>query len=148
MFADYQEKQFIMKVIADALALDPSPRVRLTAVFIGTDFPVRLKEGSADSLAIQAVNICLEDGYTNDPTWLYMLLSSFSALDKRIGEIMERIPNYKTVKADPLTQVILNNEIPFVNRSGFRNHILRLAEQQANTKPILVVTGEGKTGKR
>jgi hypothetical protein len=147
MFADYSEKQFVISQITRALVLEEYPRQKLISPFIGSNFPMKLGQGTAATLAIQAVNICVEDAYNNDPTWLYLLLNNFAVFDARIKEIIERIPNYKSVAVDPLDEVVLNNEIPFVNRRDFRNHIVRLASSQANNKPILVITGECKTGK-
>ena len=48
---------------------------------------------------------------------------------------------------DPVHVTVLDNGTPFVNRKPLRAHLSRLATPAANLKPILVVTGDSKSGK-
>jgi hypothetical protein len=149
MFSE-NDKGYIIEVLAKRLALEDLPRGTIANAFSGTTLAVDLttKEG-VSRIVMDAVRLCILDGWNNDPTWMQRLLDLFSLrdIDAKVDEIWERSKHKPPPAPDPYSQTVLNNVTPFVNRSLLRNHMQRLAAPVSNTQPILVVIGGDKTGK-
>jgi len=143
------DKDYVIEVLTGRLTLEEKPRATLAAHFIGTTFAEDLAQGKARELAMDAVRLCIIDGWNHTPTWMEQLLNVYALTiaDARIAAIWERSRQQPPPAADPLNQTVLNNSIPFVNRKILRAHLKRLASPGANLQPILVLNGESCCGK-
>ncbi|ACU61022.1 CheW domain-containing protein [Chitinophaga pinensis] len=149
MFSE-NDKMYIIDALVTQLATEGSPRAAIAGPFGGTTLATDLTtEGSVLRIAMDAVRLCILDGFNNNPTWMERLLNIFqlTTLNAKVKEIWEyaRIPPPPT--ANPYILTVLNNTIPFVNRTILRNHLDRLSQPMSNAQPILVVNGGDKSGK-
>jgi hypothetical protein len=144
-----QDKDFIIEKILERLTLEQSPRMFLASHFINTSLPQELAEGNAMVVLMDAMRICIADGWNHDPLWMEILLDMYQlrVANAKINEIWEKAKHKPPTAADPLTFTIINNQTPFVNRKGLRTELTTLATEQARIRPILVVTGIQKSGK-
>jgi hypothetical protein len=148
MFSE-ADKDYVIEVLTSRLALEGSPRSTLVAYFMNTTFAEDLVQGKARELAMDAVRLCIIDGWNHKPTWMERLLDVYAltVADAKVAEIWERSKHQPPPAADPLNQTVLNNSIPFVNRKTLRSHLKRLATPGANLQPILVLNGSSCCGK-
>ena len=149
MFSE-NDKMYIIDALATQLGTEGSPRAAIAGPFAGTTLAINLTtEGSVFGIAMDAVRLCMLDGFNNNPTWMERLLSIYqlTTLNSKVKEIWEyaRIP--PPPAPNPYILTVLNNTIPFVNRTLLRNHLDRLSQPMANAQPILVVNGEVRSGK-
>lgn len=149
MFSEI-DKMYIIDALATRLGTEGSPRAAIAGPFGGTTLATDLiTEGSVYRIAMDAVRLCILDGFNNTPTWMEKLLNLYQliTLDAKVKEIWEYAKVPPPPADNPYKQTVLNNTIPFVNRTVLRNHLDRLSQPMANTQPILVVNGGDKSGK-
>ncbi|OQP40038.1 hypothetical protein A4H97_17630 [Niastella yeongjuensis] len=143
-----QDKDFIVEKILERLALEPSPRAFIASQFIGTNLPNELTEGNAMVVLMDAMRLCIADGWGHNPIWMEVLLDMYQLrLTPKVNEIWERAKHPPPPEDDPLASTIINNQTPFVNRKSLRSELDTLVTDTAKLKPILVVTGTQKSGK-
>lgn len=144
-----QDKQYIIEKLLRGLATSSYPRETLTASFVDTDLPLILKEGNIQEMILDAVRICIDDGWNHDPMWMQLLLETFQLplIDGKINQIWEKARHRPPPAPDPLSSTILFNGTPFLNRQKLRTQLNRLESVAGNAQPILVVNGGEKTGK-
>ncbi|KAA2238778.1 hypothetical protein F0L74_21420 [Chitinophaga agrisoli] len=147
MFKDETEKQYVIDLLVRFIGPSGQPRSALTAGFVGTAFPGLLGEGAPGVLIVQAVHLCMNDGWRSNPTWLSILLSPYRDVDPNVAAILQRISIPPPPLANPLDSTILMDGAPFVNRRSLRTHLKKFSTAATNTRPILVVNGEYRSGK-
>ena len=69
------EKDYVVEVLSNHVAPLQSPRETVAAPFIGTPLPQLLRQGLPREIVIDAVRLCLENGWTHQPPWLVLLLN-------------------------------------------------------------------------
>ncbi|WP_217602377.1 hypothetical protein [Chitinophaga sp. GbtcB8] len=143
------DKDYVIEVLTSRLILEEKPRTALVLSFMNTTFAEDLVQGKAREIAMDAVRLCINDGWGHMPTWMERLLKIYelTIVDAKIAEIWERSRHQPPPVADPLDQTVLNNSTPFVNRRLLRSHLQRLSTAGANLQPILVVNGDTQCGK-
>jgi hypothetical protein len=141
------DKVYVIEKLIFWIAPLQDPRATLTAPFIGTTLPQNLGQGLPNQLVIEAVQLCLVDGWNHDPPWLWWLLFPLQGTDAKIAEIMTRVRNPPPPASDPLNTTILSAGAPFVNRTELRGQLSRLATPAAKAQPIFVINGLAKSGK-
>ena len=143
------EKDYVVEVLSKRVAPLQSPREAVTAPFIGTLLPERLRQGLPREVVADAVRLCLEDGWSHEPPWLILLLEFHfpATLDEKLDAIRERLRIPPPLSLSPLDATILGDGTPFVNRHDLRNQLRRLATPASSMKPILVVVGDPQSGK-
>lgn len=139
----------MVEILTTELAVRGRPRQDLVASFYNTGFAEELTEGNPRILAIDTIRLCMKDGWNHNPTWLELIIQTFSlmTLDTKVAEIWERSKHKPAAALNPLNNFILVNGSPFVNRVAFRSKVNRLSNSAANTQPILVVSGKAQSGK-
>lgn len=145
-----EDKNYMVEILATQLGANGTPRQNLVAPFYNTDFAKDLIEGGTPRfLAIDAISLCMKDAWNHDPTWLKIIIQTFSLtiLDSKVSQILERSKHKPAAALNPLDNYVLLNGSPFVNRITFRSKINRLNNSAANTQPILVVSGNAQSGK-
>ena len=149
MFSSEADKDYVIQQLLTWVAGVEKPRETLTAPFFGTPFANDLTSGTPNEVILDAVRICLNDRWQNNPPWMVRLIRFLptATVDTKLIEIIQRISVPPPPSADPLESTILNTGTPFVDRRELRLQLRRLATTAANAQPILVVSGEPKTGK-
>lgn len=121
------DKQYLIDFLSSFIAHGGTPRATLTAPFIGdSNFPELLNGDNPRDLTIQAVNLCLKNGWKNDPPWLLTLLQIIpDGLDSKIEEIRQKIKRAKT-----------SPEIEIINEKDSQGKILTLTKLIENEKGV------------
>src|SRR5574338_378961 len=149
MFSRDEDKDYVVQELIKWISPLDRPRETLTAPFFNTSFTIDLRDGNITELVLDAVRLCLVDGWNHDPPWLVLLIHLLPTanLDAKLIEIRQTVSVKPPAVADPLDATILNTGSPFVDRRELRHQLRRLATAAADAQPILVVSGEAKTGK-
>lgn len=148
MFSE-TDKDYITEALINEVAALEKPRETLCSAFLGTSFPQQLPQAPPNALVMEAMRLCIVDGWDHTPMWMQLLLDTFQlrAQNARIARIWERSRLQPPPAANPLDATVLNNGTPFVNRHSLRTQLNFLITTAAAAKPILVVNGGEKCGK-
>ena len=101
----------------------------------------------ANLAAARVLEACMADGWTRQPPSILRFLSLLP-LDECIDKIRMRLgtPPAPAPGPDPDLDFLLSTKMPFVDRSRLRAKIKTLTNPSA-AKPILIVTGDTRSGK-
>ena len=150
---DLPERELVFELLVAQVGPNDAPRAALAVPFIGTTFPAQLRQGNPRELVLDALRLCIANGWNGSPPdspWLVRLITAFGLqiLDPRIQPILDRLENPPLPPlVDPRDLRLLNNSTPFVNRAPLRLKLRDLESQAARAKPILVLNGPTKIGK-
>lgn len=149
MFSREEDKDYLIQELIIWLGGVEKPREALTTPFFNTTFPAELRIGSVTEMIMDAVRLCVIDAWQHDPPWLVSLMRLLPTAntDAKLIEIRQRVSVKPPPAPDPLESTILYTGTPFVDRRELRLQLRRLATTAANAQPILVVSGEAKSGK-
>jgi len=149
MFSSEEDKDYVTQQLITWIGGVEKPRETLTAPFFGTTFPTELRMGNVTEMIIDAVRLCVIDGWQHDPPWLVSLIRLLPTAndDTKLIEIRQHVSVKPPPAPDPLESTILYTGTPFVDRRELRLQLRRLATIAANAQPILVVSGDTKSGK-
>lgn len=140
------ERHLVTAGLLRVVALATSPRQTLVVALHET-LQERLGEGEPRVLVERAVDLCLEDGYRQDPPALVHLLQTLLvALDPEVERIASRLREPPPELDDPFDAVVLVSKLPFLDRQSTRA-ALRQFLQRTPLQPVVVVNGpaHGKT---
>jgi hypothetical protein len=142
------DREYLIERLTKWLAPFEKPRETLASPFINTSLPKDLTTGLTEVIVRDAVRLCIADGWNHDPVWLVLLIELVPLhADAKLVEIRDRVRVKPPLGPDRLDATVLDNGIPFVNRTALRRQLRRLAAPSASVKPILVVSGAAKSGK-
>lgn len=103
----------------------------------------------AEAAATRVMQLCMDDAWNRTPPSIVSFLRLLPG-DTMVEGIVERLnvppPTTAAPGADPDLEPILTTNQPFVARPILRKKLKLLAQPQA-PKPILIVTGDKRTGK-
>jgi hypothetical protein len=138
---DFIEAQLLHLVVSVA-----TPRQVIVAGLYA-NLAAELTEGLPPTALIRkAVDLCIQDAYSQSPAALVQLLETLLRDIPRIIEIVDRIRTPPPPPPDPFEALILNTKLPFLDRRPARTY-LRAFLQQRPQQPIIVVNGTPKSGK-
>jgi hypothetical protein len=148
---ELEEKELLIRLLLDQVALAGEPRALLMVPLMGTTVPAQLAGGTPHALVQETVRLCIANGWAGaPPPWLVRLIVGFQlhVLDARMQLLVERLKNPPPPPgANPLDFKLLNNSTPFVNREGLRLKLRALESPTAQARPILVLNGPSQIGK-
>jgi hypothetical protein len=141
-----EEREYVIQQL-EQHALSHTGNLRLTVTApLASRVALRIPDlTTAQAYAREAVRVCVEDGWQEDPCSLYLLLALVPQ-DVKIASIRERIRMAPPPPANPLLATILFTDVPFVDRTLLRTKLQVLAGANA-PKPILIVSGPTGSGK-
>lgn len=144
-----KDKEYVSEVLIKYVAQRQNPRADLVSPFFGTPFAIKLGQGNPRELVMDALRLCIGDGWNSDPTWLQLLLDNFQLriLDNKVNEIWERSKTRPPLPVDPLSMNIINGSTIFLNRHTLRAKLGHLETVNGNTQPIFYVSGGFQHGK-
>lgn len=144
-----EDRKYVVEKLTKHVASLEKPRETLVAPFIGTTLADYLDPGPPRDMVLNVVRLCIADAWTHDPPWLVLLflVLPVDVMDAKLAEIRDRVRRPPPAGPDKLDASVLDNGTPFVNRKVLRGHLRRLATSAADLQPILVVSGEAKSGK-
>lgn len=99
----------------------------------------------AEAAATRVLQLCMDDGWNRTPPSVVSLLKLLPN-DQMVQKIVDRLRVPPPPTPDPDMEPILTTNQPFIARPFLRQKLKLLTQPQA-PKPILVITGEKKTGK-
>lgn len=142
------DREYLIERLTLWLGPLEKPRETLASPFVGTTLPRDLTTGLTEVIVRDAVRLCVADGWNHDPPWLVLLIELIPmSTDAKLVEIRNRVKIKPPPGPDRLDATVLDNGIPFVNRTALRRQLRRLAAPSSSVKPILVVSGTAKSGK-
>jgi hypothetical protein len=139
------DRLFVEEKLLAAVVRMAVPRQGIVA-FLHVDLAAHVSDGTPADLVRRVIALCINDGYAHVPPALVELLTNLIPHDAEIATILNRIKTPPPAAPDPFDDQILSSKMPFLDRQQTRA-ALRALVQPFPTQPVVVVTGDKKTGK-
>jgi hypothetical protein len=141
------ERETVFQLLLTVVANAPFPR-QLVAGGLGLPLSANLGEGVPVDLVRQALTLCTDDGYRQSPPAIVALLTGLLPDHEEVVTIVERLTTTPPVVADdPFEALVLNSNLPFLDRSPTRRALRSFLKELRPIKRVVVINGNGSPGK-
>lgn len=141
-----QEREDIRALLEIVVSEQTSPRQALVA-FLDPTLHTRLHEGSAAVLVDEALTLSTNDGYRQTPPALVQLLRGLLPDLPETEAIAARLSVPPPPVADPFDALVLNSNLPFLDRLPTRQALKSFLHELRPSKRIVVINGDHSPGK-
>ncbi len=141
------ERDLVSQLLLNVVAGVSSPRQTLAAALDPTLRP-NLGEGLPKVLVGVALELCEADGFARTPPAIVGLINQLLPGHEEVQAIVVRLSTAPpVVAADPFEAVVLNNNLPFLDRTPTRQALKSFVRELRPSKRVVVINGALSPGK-
>lgn len=140
------ERESFRTLLVHIVSTQPSPRLALVA-FMDLTLHPRLHEGSPEVLVEEALTLTMGDAYRLSPPAIVQLLQGLLPDLPETAAIAARLSVPPPAAEDPFEALVLNSNLPFLDRTSTRQALKSFVHELRPSKRIVVINGDQSPGK-